>query len=44
MTAATPDPTDLVWLRRVRDRIDREYAQPWTSRPWPAARTCRPGT
>jgi AraC-like DNA-binding protein len=21
-------PSDLVWLRRVRDRIDREYAQP----------------
>jgi AraC-like DNA-binding protein len=20
--------SDLVWLRRVRDRIDREYAQP----------------
>jgi AraC-like DNA-binding protein len=28
----TPDPArrihDLTWLRRVRDRIDREYAQP----------------
>lgn len=23
-----PRPSDLVWLRRVRDRIDREYAQP----------------
>jgi AraC-like DNA-binding protein len=23
-----PDPSDLVWLRRVRDRIDREYDQP----------------
>lgn len=21
-------PEDLVWLRRVRDRVDREYAQP----------------
>ena len=27
-TAATLDLTDLVWLRRVRDRIDREYAEP----------------
>jgi AraC-like DNA-binding protein len=26
-TAAT-QPSDLVWLRRVRDRIDREYDQP----------------
>ncbi len=26
--AATPSLRDLVWLRRVRDRIDREYAQP----------------
>ena len=25
---ATQHLTDLVWLRRVRDRIDREYAQP----------------
>lgn len=23
-----PRPSDLVWLRRVRDRIDREFAQP----------------
>jgi AraC-like DNA-binding protein len=22
------DPSDLAWLRRVRDRIDREYARP----------------
>jgi len=27
-TATTLDLTDLVWLRRVRDRIDREYAEP----------------
>ena len=27
-TAATQHLRDLVWLRRVRDRIDREYAQP----------------
>jgi len=29
-TSATEDKhlADLVWLRRVRDRIDREYAQP----------------
>ena len=26
--AASQDVSDLVWLRRVRDRIDREYAQP----------------
>jgi AraC-like DNA-binding protein len=26
--ATSPDLSDLVWLRRVRDRIDREYAQP----------------
>jgi len=26
--AATPDLSDLVRLRRVRDRMDREYAQP----------------
>jgi AraC-like DNA-binding protein len=26
--AATQRPSDLAWLRRVRDRIDREYAQP----------------
>ena len=26
--AAAPRLDDLVWLRRVRDRIDREYAQP----------------
>jgi AraC-like DNA-binding protein len=26
--AATQHLRDLVWLRRVRDRIDREYAQP----------------
>src|SRR5258705_13694291 len=26
--AAEPDLLDLVWLRRVRDRIDREYAEP----------------
>src|SRR5271156_3181604 len=29
---STPDPSrrlsDLAWLRRVRDRMDREYAQP----------------
>jgi AraC-like DNA-binding protein len=25
---AAPKLDDLVWLRRVRDRIDREYAQP----------------
>ena len=25
---APPHLVDLVWLRRVRDRIDREYAQP----------------
>jgi AraC-like DNA-binding protein len=25
---AAPKPADLAWLRRVRDRIDREYAQP----------------
>jgi AraC-like DNA-binding protein len=25
---ASPHARDLVWLRRVRDRIDREYAQP----------------
>lgn len=25
---AAPVPSDLAWLRRVRDRIDREYAQP----------------
>ena len=25
---STPHLDDLVWLRRVRDRIDREYAQP----------------
>ena len=31
MTARTPAPqrlSDLAWLRRVRDRIDREYAEP----------------
>ncbi|MCG5260353.1 AraC family transcriptional regulator [Cupriavidus gilardii] len=30
MPAATPDPTlrDLARLRRVRDRIDRDYAEP----------------
>ena len=28
MTTTSPSPDDLVWLRRVRDRIDREYAQP----------------
>jgi AraC-like DNA-binding protein len=38
VSATTPEPTtttaeaqhllDLAWLRRVRDRIDREYAQP----------------
>ena len=31
MTASPSDPQrlqDLAWLRRVRDRIDREYAQP----------------
>lgn len=28
MSATTPVPSDLAWLRRVRDRIDREYAQP----------------
>jgi len=27
-SAAAQDPRDLVRLRRVRDRIDREYAQP----------------
>src|ERR1700722_8758353 len=27
-TAATQHLRDLAWLRRVRDRIDREYAQP----------------
>ncbi len=27
-SAATQHLRDLVWLRRVRDRIDREYAQP----------------
>jgi AraC-like DNA-binding protein len=26
--AGAPQPSDLVWLRRVRDRIDREYDQP----------------
>jgi AraC-like DNA-binding protein len=26
--AAAKRLSDLVWLRRVRDRIDREYAQP----------------
>ena len=26
--AAAPHLLDLAWLRRVRDRIDREYAQP----------------
>ena len=26
--AATQRLSDLAWLRRVRDRIDREYAQP----------------
>ena len=26
--AATPHLRDLAWLRRVRDRIDREHAQP----------------
>jgi AraC-like DNA-binding protein len=26
--AAVQQPSDLVWLRRVRDRIDREYTQP----------------
>ena len=26
--ATSPQPSDLVWLRRVRDRMDREYAQP----------------
>jgi AraC-like DNA-binding protein len=26
--ATTPQLEDLAWLRRVRDRIDREYAQP----------------
>src|SRR6188472_1071311 len=26
--AASQDVSDLVWLRRVRDRIDREYATP----------------
>jgi AraC-like DNA-binding protein len=25
---AAAQPSDLVWLRRVRDRIDREYDQP----------------
>ena len=27
-TATAPGPSDLVRLRRVRDRMDREYAQP----------------
>jgi AraC-like DNA-binding protein len=27
-TDAAQHPRDLAWLRRVRDRIDREYAQP----------------
>ena len=26
--SASQDVSDLVWLRRVRDRMDREYAQP----------------
>jgi hypothetical protein len=26
--AAAPHLRDLAWLRRVRDRIDREHAQP----------------
>jgi AraC-like DNA-binding protein len=26
--AAAQHLRDLVWLRRIRDRIDREYAQP----------------
>ena len=43
-TAATLDLTDLVWLRRVRDRIDREYAEPLDVEALARGATCPPGT
>jgi hypothetical protein len=40
--AAAQHLRDLARLRRVRDRIDREYAQPLMSKRSPTACTCRP--
>lgn len=36
--------SDLAWLRRVRDRIDREYIPPLDMEALARAHTGRPGT